>query len=253
MIFLSRSWRQLIAGLLLVLLVGGCASTSDDPAVVPPMHTIDDLAAPDAAFAIDVHDPFESTNRNIYKFNALFDKYLFLPIVEGYRFITPEFLRDRVSDFWRNISNITTFANQVLQWKPNEAGETLVRFSMNVLGGVGGLFDTATALEIPQHDEDFGQTLGHWGAGDGPFIVLPIFGPSNLRDTAGLVTDTVVFAVADPFYISTAQRDYPAILALQAIDARHVEEFRYFQTGSPFEYELLRLLYTEKRRLDIRK
>jgi phospholipid-binding lipoprotein MlaA len=116
-----------------------------------------------------------------------------------------------------------------------------------------GFFDVTSYEGIPRTKEDFGQTLGHWGAGEGPFLVLPILGPSNVRDTAGFATDTVAFALADPLTLSSMQTDYPAILALNIINRRYTQPFRYYETGSPFEYDLLRFLYTEKRRADIEK
>jgi phospholipid-binding lipoprotein MlaA len=104
---------------------------------------------------------------------------------------------------------------------------------------------------VPQHREDFGQTLGVWGVGDGPYMVLPVLGPSNLRDTTGMITDRVAFSLIDPFGASSFQTEYPPVLALNAINARDRIEFRYYQTGSPFEYDLVRFFYTKKRELDI--
>ena len=109
----------------------------------------------------------------------------------------------------------------------------------------------ATFTGIERQDEDFGQTLGHYGVGEGPFLVLPILGPSNLRDTTGLVADAALFGVVDPLdFDGNSEREVP-FHVMRAIDTRAGIAFRYFQTGSPFEYDLVRLLYTEARRIQI--
>ena len=110
-----------------------------------------------------------------------------------------------VTNFFANIDNITTFANSVLQADIEKAVQTFWRFAFNTTVGVLGLFDPATALDIPNHKEDFGQTLGYWGVGDGAYLVLPILGPSNARDATGLAVDTVAFSVVDPFGASSIQ------------------------------------------------
>jgi phospholipid-binding lipoprotein MlaA len=104
---------------------------------------------------------------------------------------------------------------------------------------------------MPRYHEDFGQTLGHWGVGDGPYLVLPILGPSNVRDAAGWATDTAAFALVDPFQASSFQMEYPPVFALNVINQRQIQSFRYFETGSPFEYELIRFLYTKKREIEV--
>ncbi len=176
-----------------------------------------------------------------------------MPVVNAYETVTPEFARTGVSNFFTNIGEIITFANEVLQFKIKAAGMTVFRFVANSTVGFLGFFDDTSYEGIPRTDEDFGQTLGYWGAGEGPYLVLPILGPSNVRDTAGFATDTVAFALVDPLTLSSMQTDYPAILALNIINRRYTQPFRYYETGSPFEYELVRFLYTEKRRADIEK
>ena len=124
--------------------------------------------------------------------------------------------------------------------------------------GRGIMVDHATGIGIYEHKEDFGQTLGHYGVGFGPYLVLPILGPSSLRDGAGLAVDTavrlVIYDEIDPFEHAKRKDEIElAINLLQAVDKRHQIKFRYYETGSPFEYELIRLLYYEKRELDIVK
>jgi phospholipid-binding lipoprotein MlaA len=217
----------------------------------PAKHQFSDFYEKGATYPIDVYDPIEGFNRGVYKFNAVFEEFVFLPVVDGYVAVTPEFARTGVSNFFTNIGEITTFANEVLQLKLADAGHTVFRFVVNSIVGIGGLFDVTSHGDIPRTNEDFGQTLGSWGTGDGPFLVLPILGPSNLRDTAGLATDTIAFSLIDPLGLSSMQTDYPIILGLKIINQRYVMPFRYYESGSPFEYDLVRFLYTKKRQADI--
>ena len=247
--FLQTVWL-----LLILCVVAGCSSTSEqDLAVQPAQHQLSDFFEEGEDFPADVYDPLEGFNRGVYKFNAVFDEFVFLPVVNAYETVTPEFARTGVSNFFTNIGEIITFANEVLQFKIKAAGMTVFRFVANSTVGFLGFFDVTTYEGIPRTDEDFGQTLGYWGAGEGPYLVLPILGPSNVRDTAGFATDTVAFVLADPLTLSSIQTEYPPILVLNIINQRYTQPFRYYETGSPFEYELLRFLYTEKRRADIEK
>lgn len=240
--------------LFLLCISAGCSSSSEqDLAIQPAKHQFSDFYEEGEDYPVDVYDPLEGFNRGVYKFNAVFDEFVFLPVVNAYETVTPEFARTGVSNFFTNIGEIITFANEVLQFKIKAAGMTVFRFVANSTVGFLGFFDVTSYEGIPRTKEDFGQTLGYWGAGEGPFLVLPILGPSNLRDTAGLATDTVAFVLADPLTLSSMQTEYPAILALNIINQRYTQPFRYYETGSPFEYDLIRFLYTEKRRADIEK
>jgi len=202
---------------------------------------------------IDVYDPWEGFNRSIYDFNARFDKHVFLPVVDGYRAVVHEWYRDRVSSFFSNLTEISTVANSLLQGKLKRAGKAAFRFVFNSTIGLFGFFDPVGGIGIPQVREDFGQTLGAWGVGDGPYLVLPFFGPSNLRDTTGLAADFAAHQVVDPFGLASFETDHPEMTAAKIVDKRHTIGFRYYQTGSPFEYELVRLLYTRIRLLEIEK
>lgn len=245
---------QAAALLLILSLAAGCASSNEqDFAGEPAKHQFSDFYEEGEDFPVDVYDPLEGFNRGVYKFNAVFDEMIFLPVVSAYETVTPEFARTGISNFFTNIGEIITFANEVLQLKFKAAGMTAFRFTANTLVGFFGFFDVTSHEGIPRTKEDFGQTLGYWGAGDGPYLVLPLLGPSNLRDAAGFATDTVAFALADPLTISSTQTEHPPILALNIINQRYTQPFRYYDTGSPFEYDLLRFLYTEKRRADIEK
>ena len=252
MSILAARGRGLVGVLVLAILAGACAAKTDGPSLEsPPTRHFSEYENPDAVYPIDVYDPIEGFNRRVYKFNAVFDEFVFLPVVDTYETVTPKILRTGVSNFFANLSELTTFANEILQLKFKDAGWTAMRFVANATAGWLGFIDVAGRSGMAETQEDFGQTLGHWGVGDGPFLVLPILGPSNLRDASGLAVDTVAFAVVDPFSASSVQTEYPPILALNIIDKRYVQLFRYYESGSPFEYDLLRLLYTKKRHLDI--
>jgi phospholipid-binding lipoprotein MlaA len=246
---MAKPWTALACALVLVLL-GACAATPKLPSEIAAHPELAKAAMEPSV--LDVYDPIEGLNRSIYHFNAGFDRYVFLPIVRAYEFVTPDFVEDRISNFFANLSEVPTFANALLQLKGQTAGRAATRFVVNSIF-TAGLFDLAGARGIAQIREDFGQTLGHWGAGDGPFLVLPVLGPSNLRDTTGLIADTLSLWLATPGAITDSTAYRIARFGLQPVDARHRIAFRYFETGSPFEYDLVRLLYTEQRKLDIAK
>ena len=199
--------------------------------------------APDLAVNIpgflDVRDPLESTNRRTYIFNAGFDRYVLLPAVRGYEFITPGFVRAGIHNIFRTLDQATTFVNYVLQTKPKRAGQTLGRLGINLTVGVLGLWDPATRLGVPEHQQSFGQTLARWGAGTGPYFVVPLLGPSSGRGFVGTVVDRLP-------YIFLA---YPLLLTpVEALDTRVHTPFRYGEVGTPFEYEVVRFLSRERER-----
>lgn len=200
---------------------------------------------------MDVYDPFESANRSIYRFNYKADQYVLLPIVRGYKYVTPEVARTGVSNFFSNLGDIGNLFNSMLQLKGEKSMRITARLLFNTTIGVAGLWDPATMMGLPKEKEDFGVTLGHYGVSDGPYIVLPLLGPSNMRDTSGFVVDTVVDNSIDFLNVPTASSDNPEILALKGIDTRYTTPFEYGQLNSPFEYVKVRYLYTEMRKLKI--
>ncbi len=245
--------RFLFLALVLVWLAACASAPEQKEPEVPAQRPVEDVVRPDVNFVVDVYDPWGPMNRRIYNFNTQFDRYVFLPVVRGYEFVTPVIVQDGVSNFFSNLGEITNFTNSVLQLKPEAAFTAFSRFVWNTTVGVLGLWDPASHMGLAEWEEDFGQTLGHWGVGDGPYLVLPFLGPSNLRDTTGLVVDSLKFSAIDPLnFDSNDDLEIPFYL-LQAIDARHRVAFRYYETGTPFEYEWVRLLYGKYREIQIAK
>jgi phospholipid-binding lipoprotein MlaA len=250
-----RNLTMALAALALLFATGCSVTPKVDPNIPyePPRHQLSEEVQQKVAFAGDVYDPLEGFNRRAYLFNYYFDKFIFLPVVNTYEFILPDYVEDRVSNFVDNVFEFNNFVNNLLQLKFKATGITVVRFVLNSTAGLAGLWDPATEIGLERQTEDFGQTLGHYGVGNGPYLVLPVFGPSNLRDTTGLVTDAVSFSnLGPPAWVD----DDDATLAfniVSAIDKRHRQSFRYYRTGSPFEYDLIRMLYTAKRKIEIAK
>lgn len=166
-----------LAALLAVALLAGCAST----AAVEERH-------PD--------DPWEGFNRRVFAFNDALDRAVLKPVARGYRTVTPQPVQTGVGNFFSNLGEIRTALNSVLQGKPGNAGIASSRFLINTTLGIGGLWDYATHMEITGREEDFGQTLGVWGLGEGAYLVLPLLGPSTVRDTAGLPLDMYTYPLA---------------------------------------------------------
>lgn len=134
-------------------------------------------------------DPMEPWNRGVYKFNDALDRAVLKPVAVAYQESAPELVRKGIGNFFANLEDAWTFVNSALQLKGEAAGESLTRFWVNTLMGLGGVIDVATEMQITRHNEDFGQTLGYWGVGAGPYVVLPLLGPSTLRDTAAKPVD----------------------------------------------------------------
>jgi phospholipid-binding lipoprotein MlaA len=247
---------RIILALTLMLSLAGCAATrANTQAEERPMHSINEFR--DQRFA-DVADPWEGFNRSMYRFNFYFDKYVFLPVVTGYEFVTPGFVQQRISGFYNNLNEVRNLTNSMFQLKGVESATTLGRFLTNSTLGLGGMFDPATKFGLARHDQDFGKTLGYWGASSGPYLVLPIFGPSSLRDTGGLAVDYGIsygiYTAVDPFPNSSNGLALSAgITTLGAVDARHQQSFRYYESGYPFEYYMVRFLYHEKREIETGK
>ena len=237
----------------MLFLLCGCATAMvNTEAEVPARHSISEFR--DQRFA-EVGDPWEGFNRSMYQFNFYFDKYLFLPVVNSYEFVTPTFVQARVSGIYNNIAEIKNLTNSMFQLKGKESLTTLGRFVTNSTVGLGGMFDPATKFGLERHPQDFGKTLGYWGADSGPYMVLPIFGPSSVRDTGGLAVDSGIYfgmytAIA-PFASFDNSILYDGgVKGLEAVDARHQQSFRYYESGYPFEYYMVRFFNHQKREME---
>ena len=252
----NQTTKLLLLTIFTLLILGGC-SIAPKPTADTPLakRTFEKVVGTDRP-SIQINDPIEGFNRSIYRFNYYLDKYVFLPVVNGYLLIMPGNTEILVSNFIDNIYSFHNLTNNLLQLKFKAAGITLTRFTINSTVGVAGLWDPASKMNILEQPEDFGQTLGHYGVGNGPYLILPIVGPSNLRDATGLLIDTVFFSGT----VSELQSDWMAdnyisyfFSGIDAIDTRHRQPFRYYSTGSPFEYEMVRILYTSQRKITIKK
>jgi phospholipid-binding lipoprotein MlaA len=190
------------------------------------------------------YDPWERLNRFTYRFNARFDENVFLPVADGYRRI-PSPLRSGVHNFFSNLSEVPTVVNDVLQLQIKSGARTVGRFAINSVVGIGGLFDVATRWHIAKAPATFGSTLSRWGVHPGPFVVLPLLGPSTLRDGVGFVGDYGISYGVNIANLYRGNKTY-ALSTVDAVDTRANVNFRYYSTGSPFEYETIRFLFMRK-------
>ena len=161
-------------------------------------------------------DPLEPMNRSISKFNEVLDDNVLKPAAKGYRDVAPQLVQTGVRNVFNNLSDIWSTVNNGLQLKGRDTAESLMRSVVNTVFGIYGIFDVATEIGLERHPEDFGQTLGAWGVPNGPYLVLPLFGPSTLRDTAGMPVDTSVDYVRNLDHIATRN----SALAVRIIDKR---------------------------------
>jgi len=148
------------------------------------------MLVPFVAQAATEEDPWESVNRPIFQFNDFVDTYALKPLAQGYEYVTPQFLEDGIHNMFRNVGDITNLANNILQAKPAAAGVDTARLIFNTTFGLLGFFDVGTKMGLQRSDEDFGQTLGYWGVSSGPYVMLPLLGPSTLRDAPSKYVDT---------------------------------------------------------------
>ena len=199
-----------------------------------------------------VYDPFEDWNRGVYAFNDGVDRAVLEPVADGYRAVTNQPIRSGVTNFLTNLGQPVVFANTLLQGKPLASFDTATRFAVNSTIGVAGIFDVASALDVPKHQEDFGQTLGVWGVPNGPYIVLPFLGASNLRDTAGFGVDNVI----DPLNYAQFEGDTEFLLTRQVVGVvslrERLDEAVEILREQPEPYVALRRNYTQQRAAAIR-
>ncbi|WP_298925364.1 VacJ family lipoprotein [uncultured Ramlibacter sp.] len=227
--FLSASGRSgLVAlGLALLLALGGCASR-------PNAHPL---------------DPLEPFNRGVMQFNDSVDAVFFKPVATVYRDAVPPLARTGVSNFFGNLSDGWSFVNSLLQFKFQNAAENWMRLNVNTFFGLGGILDIASDLNIERHREDFGQTLGRWGMDTGPYLVLPFFGPSTVRDSFALWVDIQ----ADPVHFFTPVAARNVIYGVRTIDARSnlLRASAVLEEAALDKYSFTRDAFLQRRRAQI--
>lgn len=257
----------LLVTLSALLLLGACgpaAKTKMDPALNLEFHKfrteVNHWPEPDNDHDLEfleIYDPWEPMNRNIYEFNAGFDEYFMLPVTNVYDTVIPGPARKGVNNVIENANEIPRFVNHMLQGQVKRSAITTSRFLINTTFGVFGLFDWASeSPNLQKKKADFGQTFGVWGFGAGPYFVMPVFGPSNVRDTAGFGADFffLLYQMRETYKLLGVKQTYLVgytELILRALNKRSNTPFRYHSTGSPFEYELVRFVYTMQRDLHI--
>ena len=191
------------------------------------------------------HDPLEGFNRKIFWFNDRVDTYVLVPVASGWAWVAPVRVRTSVKNFFDNLRFPIVTVNDLLQAKPVAAGSDVARFAVNTTVGVLGFFDPASGWGLEKHNEDFGQTLGYWGVPAGPYLVLPLLGPSDVRDALGLGVDTAASVTpwfVDEFILIGAQ-------AVDVIDERSLvlQEARDAKESSVDYYSFLRNAYVQRR------
>ena len=206
--------------------------------------------------AEDVNDPFETVNRNIFKFNNHLDDYFFKPVAKGWREI-PDIPRKPLSNLATTAKTPISLANAILQLNKESIGNILGRFLINMTFGLGGMFDVAGTNafgNVPEVEEDFGQTLAVWGVPDGPYVMLPIFGPSSVRDAVGLGVDTVTNPLSFAYRMNNigleARLSGPTVRGVTTRE-KYLDYLDEMKEGSLDFYATMRSLYRQKRRKDI--
>jgi phospholipid-binding lipoprotein MlaA len=194
----------------------------------------------------DPRDPLEPFNRKVYAFNDTVDKAVLKPAAKGYVAVVPELARRGVTNFFNNLGVVITTLNDALQLKGTKVPVDFARFTTNMVFGLGGLIDVATELKIENRNEDFGQTMGYWGVGSGPYLVLPFFGPSDARDAPGMAVD---FVSSPLFYWNPDPAVRWSVFGLDVVDTRAnlLGAEKFLDTASMDRYSFLRDAYLQRR------
>jgi phospholipid-binding lipoprotein MlaA len=223
--------------IVLALLLAGCASQGTNPGQVG-----------------EFNDPYENTNRAIFGFNQAVDRHVLVPVAKAYVAVFPEPARDSIQAFFRNLRGPIIFVNDVLQGEPKDAGDTVARFLLNSTIGLAGLVDVAGRLGVPYREQDFGITFGVWGIGPGPYLIIPILGPSDPRDLAGDVAE----GFGDPWNELAADNHYLWVTFVRGAVSGIDQRSRYLDTLADLErtsldyYATLRAIYFQRRAALIR-
>jgi phospholipid-binding lipoprotein MlaA len=247
--FFQRGFGRWIGTCLLLIILSGCAAHTRTTANPNPADDkgISGFERQDLAF-LDAYDPFESLNRRIYRFNTVVDNKIIEPIVDLYKGVVPVVVRDRISNFFSNIDDVRVMIHCFLQAKPEKTGKVLGRVMVNSTIGILGLWDPATGEGLIKYYEDFGQTLGVYGVKPGFYLVIPILGPSNLRDATGRMVDSFGQTIIVDQLNIPAATDL-TFTVVDGLQLRASLPFSYGDFDSPFEYEVVRTLYLDLREL----
>jgi phospholipid-binding lipoprotein MlaA len=225
--------------LFLIILLAGCATQSNGPETA-------------AAEENEFNDPLEDVNRKIFDFNQVVDRHVLVPVAKAYRDTLPDAVRDAIHDFLYNLRDPLIFANDTLQLDFRRASETFVRFVLNSTVGIGGLFDVAGKWgQVPYHEDDLGITFGVWGIPEGPYLVIPVLGPSDPRDLVGTVGESF----GDPFNRLVTGNPYtlywiPFVRGgVSGIDqrSRYIDTLADIERTSLDYYATIRSLYHQRR------
>ncbi|WP_404610179.1 VacJ family lipoprotein [Caballeronia udeis] len=193
-------------------------------------------------------DPLEPMNREIFKFNDAADRYVARPIATGYVKVTPAPLRTAISSFFSNIGDVGNFANNLLQLKITDATEDLMRIVINSTFGIGGLIDWATPAGLPKHDQDFGLTLGHYGVPSGPYLVLPLLGPSSVRDATNWIAS---YPLSPGTYLSTEADVSLFVMRFVSARADLLGATDILSQAALDKYAFVRDAYTQRRQYQL--
>jgi len=220
---LGNLLRDVMAGTVVVLTLAGCASSA--------RH--------------DPRDPLEGWNRSVQSFNDHLDDYVMKPVSRGYQWVTPSFVDKGVTNFFNNIDDIAVVANDLLQAKFIQSGKDTGRFLINTTAGLGGLFDVASKVNLTKNNEDLDQTLGFWGLPTGPYLVLPLLGPSSPRGVVGIGGNTVANPInwITPWYVPFS------VGVLNTLDTRAdlLSATKIADEASVDRYEFIRNAYFQQR------
>lgn len=227
----------------------------EGPTAPEPAFDLDSAPSPAAmpsAAAARPNDPFERVNRGLFRFNKGLDRAVVGPLARGYKAVAPSPVRKGVRNVLNNLGQPVVFANNVLQGDAVRAGETATRFVTNSTVGVLGVFDVATAAGVPSHGEDFGQTLAKYGAPSGPYLFVPVLGPTTVRDAAGRVVDSAAHPLSWADYGGKANiRTTVGVTRGLDARARLDPSLRQLEKTATDEYATMRSLYFQNRRNEI--
>ena len=202
------------------------------------------LSATNNVTADEKDDPVEPINRVIFEFNEVIDDNILEPVAKGYKYVTPDPVEKGVSNFFSNLGEINTIANDLLQLKFQQAAKDSLRFFVNSTIGVLGIFDVATPLGLSKNKEDFGQTLGFWGVPNGPYLVLPFLGPSTFRDAPGTLVDYELSPIEQ---LHHEERQALRLINIVETRAKLLRATKILDTAAKDKYIFIRESYLQKR------